>query len=428
MNKPLTPVYPFADPGTSVELHNGDVEVAGESSRGRAEWHLDGRRVITWTCDGGAPLGEVEVSFERPGFGRVRIPGLTTNTDGEGDLWGEVEWSSGAELVRAVTHWPNMPLLAPSEPLQRESRWWTGRTVVQGAGWVLTLDAREDLRAALDVATRHSLSFISHTGELVRQDGSPFAANEAKKALVDFQIAVSFALGRWSAPALPVGYDASGTVAWEQWANWRCSPPGGVMSWWDGAASDDLQALISIYMGTEATDQHEVARHLMRTSIASNHPSTTVEARIMLAQSGLEYLWWVRNVLSGRVDADSRHPHWHDRLRSLLAEASVDTAIPGHLHGLQEFGAAECLDGPEAIARVRNRLVHPRDAGEPYRIQMLVADSWLLTMEYLDLMTLHTLGYAGTYGPRVPGRWRGDQVRVPWAAQPATTPPACSAP
>ena len=73
-------------------------------------------------------------------------------------------------------------------------------------------------------------------------------------------------------------------------------------------------------------------------------------------------------------------------------------------------------DGPEVLTWLRNRLVHPKDAGEPYRIDDLVSDAWRLATEYGELLLLHRIGYGGKYLPRTDkvGEWV-NSVPVPWA-------------
>jgi hypothetical protein len=59
--------------------------------------------------------------------------------------------------------------------------------------------------------------------------------------------------------------------------------------------------------------------------------------------------------------------------------------------------------------------VHPKDAGEPYRIEDLITEAWRLVTEYGDLLLLHRIGYKGKYLPRTDtGQWV-KSVPVPWA-------------
>jgi hypothetical protein len=71
-------------------------------------------------------------------------------------------------------------------------------------------------------------------------------------------------------------------------------------------------------------------------------------------------------------------------------------------------------DGPQVLSWLRNRLVHPKDAGEPYRIEDVVSDAWQLVTEYGELLLLHRIGYQGKYLPKtVKSEWV-ESVPVPW--------------
>ena len=381
---------------------------------------LDGDLEVRWEVDDATHLRlrDVTLVVARPGLGDVEVAGRVWRSAGEGDIPG-ADLGGGANLERVVVHWVNVPTIWPAESLRTPDAEWHGRWRGEGAGWAFTFDSRVDLGDVVREIGQSRRFVVSHVAELRRADGATFGAVEASDALYSLQLALSFALGRWVAPALPVGFDEHGTRAWEQWAPWRCDRYAGFESWWDTLthAGDDLRDFVHRFMDAHADPgTRDVVGLFAHHVIAANHGGTTVEARIMLTHAAAEYLAWVTLVLTGATSRTTfGRSSASEHLRSLLAAAHIPTAIPAELDVLSTFAASEGLDGPSALAWMRNRLVHPKDPGEPYRIQHLVAQAWQLGMHYCDLLLLHRLGYLGSYVPRFPPhRWAHDRQPVPW--------------
>jgi hypothetical protein len=322
---------------------------------------------------------------------------------------------------RVIAHFTNLPWILPADGLPDARSSWLGRRLFSGGGWDLTLDVRPD-HDVVSRELRHSVVFaITHVGELRRTDRSAFTGQQASDALYAYQVGLSFALGRWIAPVAPVGFDGDGHPVWELWAPWRCDPMFGHLSWWDSHNGDDLADFLRLYLRAWFNpNEHDVFRHVAHHMIAANERRMTVEARIMLIQAALEYLSWVTYVLAGHRSA-GKHNEGRSRaerhLRELLEKASIPRQIPQDLTALLRYAADENLaDGPAALTSLRNRLVHPKDASEPYRIERLVSDAWRLAGEYGDLLLLNRLGYEGHYVPRTrTGGWAHDRLKVPWA-------------
>jgi hypothetical protein len=319
-----------------------------------------------------------------------------------------------ASCDHVVLHLTNLPWIFP---------FGSGRMVLSGAGWEVVLEGRVDHSAVSEELKRSLFFAVTHTGRLRRADGATFRASEAAKAIEAFQVALSFALGRWIAPVAPVGFDGSGRRVWEQWAKWRCSPASGYLPWWSTADGDDLKHFVASFVDAWFSSKYnrEVIRHVAHHLIAAHHRGTTIEAKIMLVHAALEYLSWVTYVVAGRrtptqhgKDKD-RTPAatWH--LKELLRPARIKVGIPTSLPALRKFARAEGLpSGPAAVSRLRNKLIHPKDAGEPYRIEGLVTEAWQLASEYGELLLLHRVGYQGKYLRRS-NVAMARSVRVPWA-------------
>lgn len=415
------PVYPFDEPGHEIVIHKGDIEIVGVGiGVGAVSATMDGRLNIDWEVElpTGIELGDVTLRLQRPDLNSVELDAAVNHSGGRGWIGG-ANLESGQQLTRVVVHWVNLPWILPAKGLQGEWGSWAGLWETQGAGWHMTLSSRPDIGRVLPLMKRSRHFGVTYTGELRRVDGSSFDVDSAADTLYGWQVALSFALGRWVAPALPVGFDAADRRAWEQWAPWRCDETSGYMSWWDDQNGDDLRDFIALFLDAWC-DPHrkDLVWHVCHHLIAANHSSTTLEARIMLVQATLEYLSWVKYVLSGARSgrAHKSIPN-HDHLRELLAAASIPMDIPAALPALQQFAIDESLaDGPEVVTRLRNRLVHPKDAREPYRIRHLVLQAWQLSMQYGELLLLHELGYRGQFCRRVPPReWAHEREPVPWA-------------
>jgi hypothetical protein len=426
---PVRPVYPFGDPGAPIELYSGPIAVDSVGPwDARIYADLAGDLQVRWSAtraEGWVDATDVDLTIEPPdaSSNTVRAHRYRTSSDGEyvrvsGEIMDANVGSADAMCDRVIIHFTNLPRTSPADYLVDDGHYWAGRWACSGAGWRLILDVRQDHSKVWD-AMRESLVFVvTHVGELRRADGSSFRASEAAEAMTAFQTGFSFALARWVAPVAPVGFDAAGNRVWEQWASWRCSPAFNYLPWWDSANGEDLKAFMELFLDAWLDpDRHEVTRHVARHLIVAHHRGTTIEAKIMLVHAALEYLAWVTYVLSGKCSRKKyREAPAEDHLRGLLKDAGIDPAIPSGVQALQRFAQEEQLaDGPAALTRLRNRLVHPKYAGEPYHIEGLVTEAWRLSTEYGELLLLlGRIGYRGKYLPRTNMAQWVDSIPVPW--------------
>lgn len=361
------------------------------------------------------PPGEVTLLLRRPD-GDVRLPGVGRG-GGEG-------WSNGAEigkadvpLKRIVVHWFNLPdFHAP-----------VGRWETETAGWKVILDIRPDHDRVWTDLHRTDVYVMTHVMELRRADEATFTATEAEPVLAALHVGVSFALGCWAAPVLPVGEGPNGEVVWESWRVPHCDParetsPG----WWYQRQHTSLADFFDRVINAFADpDRLSALRLQMMLGISAINDRGFVEPRVVMGAAGLEHIMWQTVVLGGRMTEDQyRGREAHDLLRMVLIDAQIPTDIDVSLLPIiaqfvadekAQYGAV--LDGPEVVTRIRNRLVHPR-AGQKrvYRLDGLVAEVWLLTRHYLVLLILHSLGYQGSYRDlRKLRRLDSDVDKAPWA-------------
>jgi hypothetical protein len=413
----IHPVYPYGALGEPIELYSGPIAVdSGDRFSGRIYADLAGDLQVRWQVSASArPFqpGYVNLKIDHPDFGSTTVPALLNRGRGVGLIMDATLGSTDAECDHVIAHFTNLPMIFPAG---------SGRWQRTGAGWELTLEGRSDHAEVLDELRGSQFFAVTHVGRLRRVDGSTFKASEAAEVLEAWQVALSFALSRWIAPVAPVGFDVDGRRVWEQWGSWRCSPAYRYIPWWSNGDGDDLEHFVDRFLGAwfASEDEHDVVRYVAHHIIAAHHNGTTIEARIMLVHAALEYLSWVTYVLSSKRTASQHTKNkngtpaatWH--LRELLRPAKIKVAIPTQLPALRKFARQEGVpSGPAAVSRLRNRLVHPKDAGEPYRIDGLAFQAWQLGSEYAELLLLRRIGYQGKYLPRS-NTTLMNSIPVPW--------------
>jgi hypothetical protein len=427
----LSPVYPFNEPGQPIVLYDGALGgLAAHDAPGVVELSCIPDLTVVWRIEGRSVVGAgdpVTLVLRRPG-GDARVSGTRRGID---DGWsnGAAIGNADAPLKRIVAHWfdlPNFhdPIALPTP--EAGKHWRLGRWETEVGGWKLTVDVRPDHdRIWKDLHKAH-VYVMTHVMEIRRADGATFTAAEAEPLLTALHVGMSFALGQWAAPMLPVGEDSTGKVVWEDWRPCHCDParktsPG----WWHDRQHTSLTDFLGRVITAFADPNRQPALRLqMMLGIAAMNDRGFVEQRVMMGAAGLEHIMWQTLVLEGGMnESQYLHQHAHELLRPVLTNAQISTDIDaGLLPVAARFAAEEqarqgkVLDGPDVVTQIRNRLVHPRGAQElAYRLEGLVAEVWLLTRHYLVLLILHSLGYQGSYRDlRKTRGWAGEVGKVPW--------------
>lgn len=448
-------IYPFNEPNQPVSLYTGPIGgLAGCDMPGAVELAWTPRPSLDWsvqpvTSPQFANRSEVSLLLRRPG-GDTELPGWVRGMDVDGQTGGLSGggWSNGAVFGRddvplswITAHWFNLPnwhgpILLADTTADGGRRQWAGRWMIEIDDWKITFDVRPDhARVWRDIRKVHTY-VMTHVMELRRVDGSSFTAAEAEPVLEALHLGVSFALGCWAAPMLPVGHDSDGHVVWENWAVSHCDPaqypnPG----WWYALDHESLASLLRQVIRA-SSDPGALSRLRLQMMLAIMAMSNEgfVEPRIMSGTAGLEHVMWQTLVLGGRMTKDQfdgRIPYQgrelaaHDRLRMVLEEARIPAAIDGSQLPVMARHAEQAkktqgldLDGADMVTWTRNRLMHPEGTQEPvYRLDGLVAEVSLLTRHYLALLILNSLGYQENYRDlRDRQGWYGNGPKVPWAA------------
>jgi hypothetical protein len=435
---PLVPVYPFNEPGKDITLYNGPlIDIDDGELHGRIlmrcgseldiRWQVLDDKPPTWWTIAMFDDSEVRLQVRQP-YGVYPVAGLRL-AHMTGSVQGQAIGSGDAPLRRVLVHWLNLPAIHSPIAIRQgggaEWRVWIGRWRIRIGPWRLTLDRRYDHARVWDVLGSEKSFVMTHIMEVVRDDGQGFTASHIDPLIQSLHLGMSFAFGRWVAPALPVGMDATGTIAWQHWAPSFCDPGRkGALAWLHYPNSHDLHHLLSnVYEAFTDPDRQYTARLLLSMAIETNHAGR-VEQRTMTAFSAIELLSWITLKLTGGMSKSKYDDLNADgRLRKLLQAANVGVEIdPARQPALAQFATTESasgalVDGPTAVSRVRNRLVHPKaPQDEVYHLKGLATDTWLLTRHYLNLLILRWLGYTGSYQTVLgPGGWAGDADPVPWS-------------
>ncbi len=439
VNVPLKPIYPFDEPGRPISLYRGDIGgLAVNDVAGGVEFRWTPDPTIVWTVDPGAPpqfanrQDMIPLVLHRPG-GDAELTGYEWGIDG-GWSNGATFGSDNAPLDRIIAHWFNLPNWHGPELLETTeagvNRQWHGRLVLEADGWVITLDVRPDHSDVWRDLSKSDVYVMTHVMEIRRVGGASFTARGAEPVLRAMHGGISFALGRWAAPMLPVGLASSGATVWEEWKAGFCDParspsPG----WWyeqDHAALADFLKLVISAFGDPS--RRERLWMQMVLAIMATYTPGLVEPRIMLGFSGLEHLMWQNLVLAGlmtEADYEKKNPPTAEKLRRVLSAAKIPVAIDGGIQpeiaklAADQLRNGNRMDGPEAVTWTRNRLIHPTP-GKPnrnvYQYPGLLAEVWPLLRYYLVLLILHSLGYQGSCRDlRKLTGWASNTAPVPWA-------------
>lgn len=437
---PLVPAYPFNGPGESILLYDGPIGGLAQGDwPGSIELCCTPRHGVNWKIEhqdyGFLNLdGPVSLRLTQHGadqFVEAQRGPYTVTSDmaavSTGWISTAVLGRSDPRLSRVLVHWMNLPHVTGSISLadstEADTRVWRGRWRTEVDDWTLTLDVRPDYSAAMEQADTTHLYVLTHVMEIRRIDGGDFDVASVEKLIECLRVSFSFAFGRWVAPVLPVGYDAADELVWAVWTSPICDPAKSIgHTWLHKSRTDDLTELLRCTVPVfDAQGEGGITRFQMILAVQAVE-SGFVEQRILAAAPALENLAWANLVLAkGNTEAWYRGKIAEDRLRLLLQEAGIPTDInAAHLPALAAYARTDNMDGPTAVTRVRNRLVHPKNPQDQiYRHDGLPRDAWLLSLNYVTLLILHSIGYRGSYGDLSNvNRWAGEASPVPWASSP----------
>jgi hypothetical protein len=335
-----------------------------------------------------------------------------------------------SSLMSAVFHLFNFPAFYATEDYVlmhgetlREGATRCGRAVLKADGWRISIAATSRTRELCKALESQGGYVITHVGRIEREDGAAFTSESLEGLLGGFHHFLSFALGRWAGLALTVGFDADGGRCYEEWGlrqtadgEWR-----GASSWLDRHHAEVLSETFPGFMALWTNSLwNQPLRHTLYWYMGAcdRRIGIGTDTGLIIAQAALEVLAWTHCVLDKKLASRKEFKPGGlsaaGKLRLLLTSLGVPLAIPAHFSGLQGAGRGKWKDGADAIAGIRNSLVHP-DSPTTFGGQAYY-EAWRLSLWYIDMVLLRLCGHTGSYSNRLASQRSVGQVeQVPWS-------------
>jgi hypothetical protein len=313
--------------------------------------------------------------------------------------------SLGARQVRFLV--PNFPRFC-GDQVKKGRSVWLGRLEAHIGPWHVRLDAVVD-----QPSNEHMLTAgytVTHTGLLTRRDGAPIDVADAERPLEALSWLLTLLRGGYTAPLAWRG-ERNGGVAWTRFfVNWPIDgwtgQKGLMPEGYSHHENPDVQesvgnALTRLLDHLANPDWRYVLLHSLQWYVAAHNGHHLGD--IIVAQAGLELLAYAHFVLPGRLSKQGfKELPAADQLQLLLTSLAVPLAVPAPLTRLVAYAKETGIDGPEAVTRFRNSVVHP-----PTRSRHALAytakqnDARDLSIHYLERALLGTIGYDSLIQDRI---------------------------
>lgn len=275
--------------------------------------------------------------------------------------------------------------------------------------------AREKLNQDGGFAITHDMVINFNNAQGVQID-------ELKRILLDIHRVLAFANGAWVGIHLVRGFNNDSDLSYLSLTNSLCTRHQGRFGWFDAHHGHVLASvgpkLIEAFDDSKSSDTFE--RALYWYVRANNSVGVGIDAGIILATTALELLAKYvkqKNKLKIESTGEQKHPSLGDKIRAAALHLKIPTLIEDST--CPEFWAIKTdglwSDIPEAIAKYRNDLVHPKARIESQNQHALTIEMWRLSVWYLELFMLRLIGYQDVYSNRLTAKWLGEVEHVPWA-------------
>lgn len=435
------PIYSMPSANQSIALYSGEFLITQKDGSLTKE---EGVIELAWLptsniifnildanhmVDTGAAILDIP-DFSKPA--NILVKNLHISGDGSiqysGIFMEPVVINKDLEVDQIVFHIANMKQFIGSHIREVNSaHTWLGRISLDFDNWQVYIDALPDIKNVLQNLNKQGGFAITHVGRIERRDKHNFSIDDVSKVLFGLEYFLSFVNGFWCRPILPVGLKKD-LIVWQEWKSPSTTQWKTVRSWFPFKSVRESQDISRLFQGIMErlsdplwSDAIKIAMHWF---IEANMKAGGVEGAIVLTQTALELLGWsclVEDDLTklysgGQFDRFAAEK----KIRELLTHLHIPVDIPAELSNIRNFALAEgAVDGPSAIVKLRNVLVHPKQTKRSFLLQTpqdVRHDAHTVGMWFLELCLLRLFGYNGIYYPRY--LWGFDasekQQNVPW--------------
>lgn len=284
-----------------------------------------------------------------------------------------------------------------------------GRVVLQNLDWKIELQALSSTNKIIKQLKIEGGNAITHIARIAREDGRAFTCEQLDRIVHDLQRFLSFARGAWTSVFGTVGYDRSGNELYENWSQRITSPWQVCRSWFDIHHGETLAGafpgFVKLLHDPELSKAGYAALHwYLRSNRAGQ--GAGVDGGLILSQAALERL--SISVVSSSGISLPKKSKTADVIRAACQHLKIETSIPPSSKGLRRLQRhGPVSDGPEAIVKLRNDLVHPKRL-LPGKLPSAVPEAWQLAQWYIEVMLLKLSGYRGVYSNRLSAKWVGE--------------------
>lgn len=450
IDKAIEPVYAFNPHGGVVLLHEGPLAAkltGGGKERiyngqGRVLFQLAPEPAIPWevianvaddtnAIESPAPSVLVvpefsDLTFPDP-FAIGPVPDISEVDGANSRFWGGLERTQIGNpegLFELRYHLIGFPLEYGSQyVVYPNGQRCPGRISLATDEWMIDIDVWPDWL----MIERHSLVQGKPPLSPVRmcrirlKNGELFSARDVQieSLRLTLTLFLSFVSGALVGAALPVGFDARGEKQYVEWSSTVVDPIAVFKSWYPFQQPELLNVIFAQFLELAKEPRwHSTLVTLIRNYAAVLSSWKDPGFGVATAYVGFESLSYKVFVIekNGLTKKQHKQNSIAVNLRMLLEWANIPTVVPRELASLRAEAENRDGDAPATLTWIRNRLVHG-DAHDHLHYDS-VAESWTLSLWYLELLLLRLMSYNGSYVSRIGSHHSpSDYPLVPWAAQ-----------